>query len=290
MSKTILIKLKKAGNRATTFSIADNYGNVLATDVSKEALIDGVAYIVEDEVSVIILTYSGTNCCNKTLNIPVGTITIQEMVDISFSTKNTSSMWSHLTDTTKYNEYYGCIHPYVIEYPFAYQYLDEIVQNVKDYTKAYKYLPSESGISDNNRKIQTNDKYFNKAILYNDQQSSGILNLFPKPLHNMKEYLSYPKFNSDSKDIIFTKSDNFYQYNNFWNVVKDVETPLFTTSCEGLFVDKEVNQSNMDYSTRAFRKATIRAKDLKVRHILDNSSSVHLVSQFVITSSQLSYK
>ena len=290
MAKTILIKLKKAGNRATTFSISDNYGNVLATDVSKEALIEGIAYSVEDDVSVITLTYSGRDCCNKTLNIPITTITNQEVADIVFSSKNTSSTWRHLLDPTKYNEYYGCVHPYIIEYPFSYQYLDEIVQNVKDYTKAYKYLPKENNSSDGNRKIQTNDKYFNKAILYNDQQSTGILNLYAKPLRNMKEYLSYPKFNTDSKDIIFTKSDNFYQYNSFWNIVKDAEIPLFTTSCEGMFIDKEVNQDNMDYSTRAFRKATIRAKDLKVRHILDNSSSVNLVSQFIITPSQLSYK
>jgi len=290
MSKTILVKLKKAGNNATNFSIADNYGNILATNVSKEALIEGIAYIVEDEVTVIILTYSGKDCCNKTLNIPVSTITKQEVADITFSTKNTSSMWSHLTDITKYNEYYGCIHSYIIEYPFAYQYLDEIVQNVKDYTKVYKYLPKETTSNDSNRKIQTNDKYFNKAILYNDQQSSGTLNLYPKPFRDMKAYLSYPKFNADSKDILVTKSDNFYQYNTFWNIVKDAEIPLFTSSCEGVFLDKEVNQDNMDYSTRAFRKATIRAKDLKVRQILDNSSSVNLVSQFIITPAQLSYK
>lgn len=290
MDKTIVIKLKKAGGRTSTFSISDDLGNVLGTDVSKEQLIQGIAYSVDDNVNVVIVTYTGTDCCSKTINIPVSTITNQELVDMTFSTENTSSMWKHLTDPTVYNKYYGCIRPYVIEYPLSYEYFDEVAQNVKDYTKAYKYLPNVTGVSDNNRKVQTNTKYFNKAVLYNDQQSSGILELHPKPLHNMKEYISYPKFNSASKSIIFTKSDNFYQYNTFWNIVADPELPLFLTSCESMSIDKEVNQSNMEYGTRSFRKDTLRAKDLKIRHMLDNASDVHLVSQFVIAPAQISYK
>jgi hypothetical protein len=46
----------------------------------------------------------------------------------------------------------------------------------------------------------------------------------------------------------------------------------------------------MDYSARSFRKAPLRAKELKVRMILDNSSTTHLVSQFVVAISQISYK
>jgi len=33
----------------------------------------------------------------------------------------------------------------------------------------------------------------------------------------------------------------------------------------------------------------LRAKDLKVRHILDNDSNLHLVNHFIITPSQISY-
>jgi hypothetical protein len=54
-------------------------------------------------------------------------------------------------------------------------------------------------------------------------------------------------------------------------------------------VDKEINQDNMDYSTRSFRKDTLRAKEVKIRHILDNASDIHLVSQFIIAPAQISY-
>jgi hypothetical protein len=46
----------------------------------------------------------------------------------------------------------------------------------------------------------------------------------------------------------------------------------------------------MDYGKRSFKKAPLRAKDLKVRLILDNKSDIHLVSQIFLTKSQISYK
>ena len=289
MSKTIVIKLKKAGNRVSAFSISDDRGNVLATDVSKATLISGLALSVEDDVKVVTLSSLGPNCCSKSWNISVTTTTVEELASIKFVEANTSSLWRHLTNPVIYNTYYGCVQPYIIEYPFAYQYYDEILQNVKDYTKAYKYLPTDDGIFNYNRRIAINN-YFNKAVLYNDQQSTGVLELVPKPINNLKEYMKYPIYSTESKTITFTKSDNFYQYNTFWSLVRDKAAPLFVKSCESMSIDKLVNQPNMDYGKRSFKKEPLRAKDLKVRHILDNSSETHLVSQFIYTPSQISYK
>lgn len=290
MSKNIIIKLKKIGNRVGNFSISDIFGNILLSNVTPIQLKQGVVITVNDNINNILLTYLSKKCCNEVnIIIPITTTTSYELAAITTTASNTSSVWKHLTDITSYNNYYGCIHPYIIEYPFSYQVNDEIVQNVKDYTKSYKYLSPITGTSDDYRKIEVND-YFNKSILYNGQQSSGILNLVAKPINNMKEYMKYPIFENDSKSIIYTKSDNLYQYNNFWNIVKDKYLPLFTTSCESMSIDKEVNQTNMEYTTRSFRKDTIRAKELKVRHILDNKTDVHLVSQFILTPSQISYK
>ena len=290
MAKTIVIRLTKSGSRASTFSISDDLGNVLATDVPKSELITGIAFSVADSVKVIILSSTGINCCNKQWNIPVTTITTPELAAINYQEVNTASIWTHLKNPVIYNTFYGCINPYIIEYPFAYQYYDEILQNVKDYTKAYKYLPSTDGVFDDSRKVETDNQYFNKAVLYNGQQSSGVLELVAKPQHNLKEYLKYPIYNAESKTITFTKSDNFYQYNTFWSLVKSKSIPLFITSCESMSIDKIVNQSNMDYGKRSFKKEPLRAKELKVRHILDDKSDAHLVSQFIFTPAQISYK
>ncbi len=289
MSKIIIVKLKKVGSRVNEFSISDNYGNVLAKSVTKKQLIQGIPFEVDDNVSVIILTSLSKDCCGKTWNIPISTTTQSELAAITFEKENTSSLWRHLTNPQLYNNFYGCIHSYIIEYPFSYQYNDEVVQNVKDYTKVFKYLSQVDGVFNYNRKVQTNNDYFNFSVLYNDQQSSGILELVPKPQNNLSAYLQYPKYNSDSKTILFTKKDNFYQYNTFWDVSNDKQIPLFVNSCESLSIDKEVNQSNMIYTNQSYRKFPLRAKDSKLRMLLTNRSDIHIVSQFVVENSQVSY-
>lgn len=288
MAKTIIIKLTSSGPTAGPFTIIDQLGNTLATGVSKQDLISGVSFVVDDAVTVI--TIESTGKCKSKKNFPVTTVNPVSLAATTYNQISTACIWRHLKNPVVYNYFYGNIEPYIIEYPFAYQYYDEILQSVKDYTKAFKYFPDPDGVSDDNRKIETDDAWFNKAVLYNGQQSTGILELVPKPINNLKEYMKYPLYNADSKTITFTKSDNFYQYNTFWSLVKDKQLPLFVRTCESLSIDKVVNQPNMDYGKRSFKKEPLRAKDLKVRHILDNRYDAHLVSQFIYTPAQISYK
>ena len=289
MPNNILIKLRSASRRVRgPFTILDNYGNVLAENVSKDSVISGVAVSVNDNVTVIIIKSDGDCPIEKSIRI-VETPS-NEIAGMEYREVNTGCVWRHLTNPTIYNIFYGTIKPYIIEYPFSYSYQDEILQNVKDYTKAYKYFPTVDGVFNDNAKIETDDRWFNKAVLYNNQQSSGILELVPKPLHNLKEYMKYPIYSTDSKTINYTKSDNFYQYNTFWSLVKNKSIPLFLTTCESLSIDKVVNQANMDYGKRSFKKEPLRAKDLRVRHILDSRSDTHLVSQFIVTPAMISYK
>jgi hypothetical protein len=288
MPKTIIIKLTSSGPTTGPFTIIDQLGNTLATGVSKGDLISGVSYVVDDAVNVI--TVESTGKCRSKKNFPVTTVNPVSLAATTYKQISTACIWRHLKNPVVYNYFYGNIEPYIIEYPFAYQYQDEILQSVQDYTKAYRYFPDPDGISDDNRKIETDNAWFNKAVLYNGQQSTGVLELVPKPINNLKDYLKYPIYNTDSKTITFTKSDNFYQYNTFWSLVKDKQLPLFIRTCESLSLDKVVNQVNMDYGKRSFKKEPLRAKELKVRHILDNRSDAHLVSQFIYTPAQISYK
>ena len=288
MSKIITIKLVSSSPNTGPFTISDLYGNIIASDVTKDAIIAGVSYSVDDNIDMVRIESTGR--CKLTKIINVTYVEPIEYASVTFTETKTACLWRHLTNITIYNNYYGKIEPYIIEYPFAYDYHDEILQNVKDFTKAYKYLPDGTGVFSYTDKIEVDNQWFNKAVLYNGQQSSGILELVPKPMHNLKAYLSYPIFNAESKTITYTKSDSFYQYNTFWNVVKSKSEKLFLTSCESLSIDKIVNQANMDYGTRSFRKDTLRAKSLKVRHILDNNSDVSLVSRFIYTPAQISYK
>jgi hypothetical protein len=284
----VYIKLTRSSIGAGPFEIKDDRGNIIDPSISKNELIEGKGYEVSNGAQVIIISSIGK--CKSSRNFAIGQIDPSQIASATYTPSKNACVWKHLKNPVIYNFFYNNIEPYIIEYPFAYQYQDEILQNVKDYTKAYKYLPDTDFVSDECDKIETDNLWFNKAVLYNGQQSTGILELVPKPMNNLSAYLTYPIFNSESKTITFTKSDNFYQYNTFWSVVKNKQIPLFIRTCESLSIDKIVNQPNMDYGSRSFKKEPLRAKDLKIRHILDNKSEVHLVSQFIVTPSQISYK
>lgn len=198
-----------------------------------------------------------------------------------FYTGNGNSVWRHNTNITTYNTYYGAVQPYIIEYPLVYKLQDEIVQSIKDYTKVNKIIGEKSF-------VQTDDIFFSKAIVYNDQQCSGVRKLIHKPRNNMSAYLGYPKVGSDSIEILFVKSNNFYNYNGLWDIVKDYNQPIWNDSSGG--VDKILNSSNLDYSPRSFKKYPIVAKDSRIRHILDDRGDVRLSSQFIVEETQISYK
>ena len=286
--KTVFIKLTKTGPISGPFNIYTESDEVISLNVPKNTLIAGTAFMVEDDVIAIKIVSTGDCAYEKIVSIV--SMVQQEYMNVEYSLVTTGCAWRHLTNIQLYNSFYGKTEPYVIEYPFTFKMQDEIIQNVKDYTKAYEYLPNTDGVFSYNNKIETDNQWFNKAIIYNGQQSSGLLNLIPKPLHNMQAYLSYPKFNVDSKDILFTKSDNFYQYNTFWSLNISSQVPLFVNSCESLSVDKVINDENMDYGIRSFKKSQIRAKEAKIRHILDNSCTTHLVSIFLLVPTQISFK
>jgi hypothetical protein len=289
MAKTVIIRLTCSGGRTGPFNVSDNLGTVLGTDITKQNLIDGYTVSVDDSVISISIQSAG-KCKTAEIVVPIGTATKEELAALQYNVCNTGSIWRHLTNVIHYNKYYDNVEPYIIEYPFAYQSYDQILQNVKDYSKVYNYLPLVDGVFNDNARIEVDNQWFNKAVLYNGQQSTGVLELVPKPINNLKQYLVYPIYNEFSKTITYTKSDNFYQYNTFWGLVKNKSIPLFSTSCESLSIDKIVNQANMDYGKRSFKKEPLRAKELKVRHILDNSSEAHIVSQFIIAPAQISHK
>jgi hypothetical protein len=286
--KTISIKLKSSGSNQGPFDILDLLDNLLLSNVTRQQLIQGISFEIDNDQTVIKIKSKG-NCSFET-TFELKDISNEEWINTNFVEDGTGCLWSHLTNQSIYNYFYGIIEPYIIEYPFSYKFQDEILQNVKDYTKAYTYYPSETEQFDNNRRVEVDDEWFNKAVLYNGQQSTGILELLPKPDNNLSAYMKYPILNEESKTILYTKSDGFYQYNTFWALQISNKLPLFNTPCTSKSLDKEVNQANMNYGPKTYKKSTLRAKDLKVRHILDNKSTVHLVSQFIVTPAQLSYK
>lgn len=194
------------------------------------------------------------------------------------------TIWSHNSTFSLFNNFFGTIYPYIIEHPFVYKFADEILQNVKEYCTVLKY-------TDYNQSVEPKETiYFNKAILYTGQQCSGLRNLIVKSNNDLSQLRKYPKYNVDSIDILVTKSDHFYNYNQFWDIVVNPDNNIWSNVCGTQFSNKNLNDSNMNYTVKSFKKYQLRAKDCKVRHILDNRNDIKIISKFILTENEKSYR
>jgi hypothetical protein len=182
-----------------------------------------------------------------------------------------------------FNKFYDKIEDYILEYPLSFVPSEEIISSFSDYTTVFKYNSPEVyyEIED--------DIYFNQAIIWNGQQCSGIRNLIPKPKGNMRANLLYPKFNPSSIEILVTKSDNLFSFNQFWDIVIDKTKPFYSRPCSIPSLDK-IFDTNLDYTIKSHTKTRIRSKEAKVRLIYNGSDQYKLLSKFFITETQQSIK
>jgi len=137
--------------------------------------------------------------------------------DIFLSTKK-DSIWKHnyLCDSycNFYNEQYGC----ELEFPII------TGQNVMT-TRSMEYVLEcyrrRSGNCVDQHHVL--DYNFDRAIVYNSEQVSGYLNLNIYPKNNINESLKYPKLNANlsSYDILFSKEEQKYRFNQFWDITKN---------------------------------------------------------------------
>jgi hypothetical protein len=131
------------------------------------------------------------------------------------------------------------------------------------------------------------DYNFDQAVVYNTEQTSGYLNLNLFPKNNITLSLQYPQVNISSIDILFSKEEQKYRFNQFWDITKNrgefpigsnypptgpvipgttiLDGPsdqqnIWITQANGYI--KDLNNSNLNYS-----KSELQRK--KFRHYLN---------------------
>ena len=120
-------------------------------------------------------------------------------------------------DKFSFQTYYKKLHPFEITITTSKEQLTSILQSIEYNLKIQKYLNNNYQDLYENHKVN-----FNKAILSTDNQSSGLLNLIRKDNQNPYQSLQYPKINSDSLDILYSKIEGHkYRINQFSDLVLD---------------------------------------------------------------------
>jgi hypothetical protein len=133
-------------------------------------------------------------------------------------------------------------------------------------------------------------KTFNKAIVFNERQCSGLLELIIKDENNLSQLGEYPKYKQDKTQILIANSENSWRFNNFNNLVSSElsNQPLFLNTCANDY--KYINPKTINYYKRDIDRSRIKSIQSKVRLINDIYSNYLFSFNFSQTNQNKSYR
>ena len=124
-------------------------------------------------------------------------------------------IWRHNVRTDSFVNYYGQDYPWEVEFPVVTPNTITTIRSLEYTLDVYKYF--------NNGKDFNHilDENFDRAIIYNSEQNSGLLKLNLKPKNDPFSLLSYPVTNAFDTDIHYSKEENKFRFNQFYDVTND---------------------------------------------------------------------
>lgn len=175
-----------------------------------------------------------------------------------------------------FRTYFNEIFPQIVEFPFIGKSpTSDIVQSVEDYSVVEKF--DDAGDAWQEEDIE----YFNKAIVYNNQQTSGILHLIPRDENDLSQYFNFPLEVGNTTKILLDKRDEGYRFNQFYDrstlknkkIIKNQNKPV----AEEIEFEEEF-QENLNHE-----RPPIRSRNSRVRLILDNDKNNLKITTDIIT-------
>jgi hypothetical protein len=166
------------------------------------------------------------------------------------------TVWKHNIRCDSYCNYYGVDYPFEIEFVSATGQMVNSMRSIEYLLEVYKYH------NDCRDKFHVLDENFDQAIIYNSEQVSGVLQLVLKAKNDPLAMLNYPIINPTSISIQFSKEENKYRFNQFWDITKNrgeyapVNIPMFNTAANGYIYP--INPTYIDYNKPILQRKKFR--------------------------------
>jgi hypothetical protein len=148
--------------------------------------------------------------------------------DLAVSDKNTfmttkgNGIWQHNRRCDLYTNYYGVPYPFEVEYMVNTGQTVNTLRSIEYQLEVYQYK-----IDNCYDRFHVLDYNFDEAVIYNTEQCSGLLKLNINPKNNPATMITYPQVTpvavgtSGQIDIIYSKEENKYRFNQFWDATFD---------------------------------------------------------------------
>ncbi len=134
----------------------------------------------------------------------------------TFMTSKNDGVWMHNQRCDLYVNYYG------VNYPFEVEYMANTIQTVNTLRSVEYQLEVYKYKYDNcYDRFHVLDFNFDEAVIYNTEQCSGLLKLNLTPKNNAPLLTQYPQVNPTNIQILYSKEENKYRFNQFWDTTKD---------------------------------------------------------------------
>jgi hypothetical protein len=130
-----------------------------------------------------------------------------------FITYKDRGLWKHNETCTDFCSFYGAKKPFEIEFAVNNQGQTSILGSLEWNLECFKYQ------DDCNSAYHLLDHNFNEAMVYNTEQNSGLLKLNKRPRFNV--FSNYPIINATSVDVEYSKVEQSYRLNQFFDLTKD---------------------------------------------------------------------
>jgi hypothetical protein len=123
-----------------------------------------------------------------------------------------NGIWIHNFRCDSYCNYYGK------DYPFEIEFMVNTAQNVNT-LRSVEYIMEVYKYGDNCfDRFHVLDFNFDEAVIYNTEQCSGLLKLNLTPKNNAPNILNYPIINLNDIQILYSKEEQKYRFNQFWDI------------------------------------------------------------------------
>jgi len=197
-----------------------------------------------------------------------------------FQTYHNDKLWSHLLTNQSYCVFYGEKHPFIIEVPIVNENANKVLESVKLEVEGKRYQNKWDF-------AQMKDVGFNQAVIYNNTNNSGMLNL--KQRKSLKDHARYPITNSNnSQDILYTSQDGEHTFNYFYNraINQDNNVPQWLNDRNR--IHKTINPMAVNFSFKKKLNERLRGDYFYLRLIKNDDSRYNVILRNLMFNEQLS--
>jgi hypothetical protein len=231
----------------------------------------------------------------------------------TFLTTKNNTIWKHSAFCNDYCNFYGIQYPFEVELPVVTAQMVNTIKSIEYYLECYR-RDRDLCVD----QFHVLDYNFDQAIIFNSEQVSGYLNLNLYPKNDIPLSLQFPKLSSNLSgyDILYSKEEQKYRINQFWDIVKNRgEFPIGSsyppgqgpylpspesTVLLGNYEDqniwvtapngyvKNLNQLNLDYTKPELQRKKFRHYINFIKLSKSNSRDTNMILKIINTKTQFS--